>query len=184
MGGSRHSVENSTHFFSILTASLSEIRLPDIEYNSKMVPRIKKRSQRVRNYVSTLSISEVILSERFRFRGYCCYVKFSSDKISINDVSLYPGDVTRLQQFLFNSQYQSWSVKGSLCLYDLESDSDLEGAAEILQSLDSVSDVEITSNCQLSTTILRQLWDKTSDTWEVREEEVMEFNKSDVRNFI
>ena len=112
-------------------------------------------------YVSKLTLSD---------RGYCDNVDFSSNKIKMVHVSLYPGDVTRLQQFLSNYQYQSWSV-GTLSLFNLESESDWEGVAELLQSLHSVFSVYIPSNCQLSTNTLRQLWEKTSIWWKVNGEE-------------
>ena len=146
---------------------LSDIRvltLPDIEYNSETVHHIKELSQLVSEYVLLFKLT---LSDR----GYCdCYyVNFSSDKIDMAGVFLYPGDVTRLQQFLSNSQYQSWSVE-YLYLTHLESESDWEGVAELLQSLHSVEGVYISSNCQLSTNTLRQLWDKTSGGWKVNGE--------------
>lgn len=143
-------------------SDISVLSLPNIEYNSERVPHIKELSQLVCGYVS---VSKLTLSDR----GYCNVVKFSSDKIDMLWVHLYPGDVTRLQQFLSNYQYQSWSV-GTLSLFNLESESDWEGVAELLQSLPSVEVVHIQSNCQLSTNTLRQLWDKTSGWWKVNNE--------------
>ena len=127
-----------------------------------------------------LTVSKLTLSDR----GYCENVIFYRFKmISMYDVSLYPGDVTRLQQFLSNSQYQSWSVEFDLYLTNLESESDWEGVAELLQSLHSVGTVYISSNCQLSTNTLRQLWDKTSQAWGVWGVNGDSYRKSDVSDF-
>ena len=158
----------STIIFAVIVYIFSAERLIiRSEVNWEEIERVLK--------LSDISYLKLTLSDGV----HCNNVKFSSDKIDMDNVTLYPGDVTRLQQFLSNSQHQSWSVRMYLDLTNLESESDWEGLAELLQSLHSVFIVSIPSNCQLSTNTLRQLWDKASDGWDVNDEYYSKSNVSD-----
>ena len=69
-------------------SDISELRLY-IEYNSEIVPHIKELSQLVRYNVS---MSKLTLNDR----GYCDYVKFSSYKIYMRNVSLSPASTQEM----------------------------------------------------------------------------------------
>ena len=119
----------------------------------------------------------VRLSEK---EGYCMNVTFSphTDKINMERVLLYPGEVTGLTQLL--SLYQSWTVRGGLHLFDLGPE-DWTELYPVLETLVSVSWVWI-SRCSppRSVSLLETLWDKTEEKLEV---DHLKFYKNNAEDF-
>ena len=119
----------------------------------------------------------VRLSEK---EGYCMNVTFSphTDKINMERVLLYPGEVTGLTQLL--SLYQSWSVWDGLWLNYLGPE-DWNELYPVLETLVSVRWVKITRRSPPpSFSLLETLWDKTEEKWEV---DHLKFYKNNAEDF-
>ena len=97
-------------------------------------------------------------------------------------VSLHLGEVTRLHQLV--SLFQSWTVQGTLWLYDLGPE-DWTELSVLLDTLDSVREVWIDGwSAPPSVSLLETLWNKTEEEWEIDDEKYYKRNEEDFSQLV